>query len=133
MFNKLPGDVVNLILKYNGRIKFRKGKYTDQINTDDPKYNKLKEIVNKKQDVYNTIKSYYGLKNPYYIEIYIYDENQMKLGIILDYYYLRDNDFTISMYKDIRSTDEYIKRKAFNRLNGIYQPIGYFVQHYKYK
>ena len=71
MFNKLPGDVVNLILEYNGRIKFRKGKYVDQVNTDDPKYDNLKQIIYKKQDVYNTIKSYYGLKNPYYIEIYM--------------------------------------------------------------
>lgn len=132
MFNKLPGDVVNLILEYNGRIKFRKGEYIDQVNTDDPKFDNLKQIIYKKQDVYNTIKSYYGLKNPYYIEVYIYDENQMKLGIVLDYYYLCNN-FMISMYKDIRSTEEYIKKRAFNILNGVYQTPGYFIQRYIYK
>ena len=131
MFNKLPIDIVNRVLEYDGSIRYRFGVYMDQINVHDEKYDNLKEITNNKYNIANTIKMYYGLKNPYYMEIYIHNKNDMKFGIIYDYFY-KSNEFMISVYKDISKTDEYLKEYAFNKMRGIYTRY-YFVEHFIYK
>ena len=131
MFNKLPIDIINRVLEYNGTIKYRFGVYMDQINIHDEKYDNLKQIINEKYNITNTIKMYYGLKNPYYMEIYIHNKNDMKFGIIYDYFY-KSNEFMISVYKDISKTYEYLKEYAFNKMRGIYTRY-YFVEHFIYK
>lgn len=130
MFNKLPIDIVNRVLEYDGSIKYRFGVYMDQINVHDEKYDNLKEITNNKYNIANTIKMYYGLKNPYYMEIYIHNKDNMKFGVIYDYYY-KSNEFMISVYKDISKTDEYLKEYAFNKMRGIYTRY-YFVEYFIY-
>ena len=42
--NLLPQEIVNHILEYDGRIKYRHGKYMNQIAKDDDRYNILKSI-----------------------------------------------------------------------------------------
>lgn len=130
MFNKLPIDIVNRVLEYDGSIKYRFGVYIDQIDVHDEKYDNLKEITNNKYNIANTIKMYYGLKNPYYMEVYIHNKDNMKFGIIYDYYYI-SNEFMISVYKDISKTDEYLKEYAFNKMRGIYTRY-YFVEYFIY-
>ena len=130
MFNKLPIDIVNRVLEYDGSIKYRFGVYMDQINVHDEKYDNLKEITNNKYNIANTIKMYYGLKNPYYMEIYIHNKDNIKFGVIYDYYYI-SNEFMISVYKDISKTDEYLKEYAFNKMRGIYTRY-YFVEYFIY-
>lgn len=44
-FSSLPFDIINQILKYNGSIKIRNGKYINQISSNDYRYNLLKKIV----------------------------------------------------------------------------------------
>ena len=130
MFNKLPIDIVNRVLEYDGSIKYRFGVYMNQINVHDEKYDNLKEITNNKYNITNTIKMYYGLKNPYYMEVYIHNKDNMKFGVIYDYYY-KSNEFMISVYKDISKTDEYLKEYAFNKMRGIYTRY-YFVEYFIY-
>jgi len=50
-------DVVNKILEYDGRIKYRKGHYADIIHKNDIRYNLIQNIIIKKKEIYKKIKS----------------------------------------------------------------------------
>jgi hypothetical protein len=42
--NQLPFEIVHRILEYDGRIKYRHGKYMNQISQDDYRYKMLLTI-----------------------------------------------------------------------------------------
>lgn len=55
-----PLDIVKIILQYDGRIKYRNGCYIDTIDPKDNRYHMLKNIIDKKFQIYKngTIFSY---------------------------------------------------------------------------
>lgn len=44
MFSSLPQDVIHHILSYNDTIKYRNGKYMNQIHKNDDRYKLLRNI-----------------------------------------------------------------------------------------
>jgi hypothetical protein len=44
IMNRFPLEIVHRILEYDGRIKYRHGKYVNQIAPDDDRYKMLKQI-----------------------------------------------------------------------------------------
>ena len=42
--NRFPQEIVHRILEYDGRIKYRHGKYMNQIAQDDYRYHLLRKI-----------------------------------------------------------------------------------------
>ena len=42
--DKFPQDIVNLIIQYDGRIKYTKGKYVNCISKNDYRYNILSNL-----------------------------------------------------------------------------------------
>jgi hypothetical protein len=42
--DKLPQDIINLILQFDGRIKYRKGEYINCISKNDYRYNILSKL-----------------------------------------------------------------------------------------
>jgi hypothetical protein len=55
-YNRLPKEIINTILEYDGRIKYRNGKYIDQINTKDKIYECIKEKIQKDVKLVRTIR-----------------------------------------------------------------------------
>jgi len=42
--NRLPTELINRILEYDGRIKYRNGKYMNRISQDDDRYKIVKSL-----------------------------------------------------------------------------------------
>lgn len=51
----LPKELIIIILEYTGNIKYRLGKYMNQINTEDIKYNIIKENIQNKIIIINEV------------------------------------------------------------------------------
>ena len=51
----IPKELLHIILNYDGRIKYRNGKYMNTLNDDDERYDIIKPIINKKLEIMRTI------------------------------------------------------------------------------
>ena len=91
-------EIIIKILDYDGRIKYRNGKFINQIILD--KYDKVIKLINTKYFYQQKIKSFPNQN--FYIEI-ILTRNPKKFGVILDYYYY-GRVYMFSFYKDISKT-----------------------------
>ena len=123
----LPKEIVHKILEYDGSIKYRNGKYINQIMIDN-KYNKVIKTVNIKYFYQQKIKMF--PINNFYIEI-LFSNNNKNMGIIIDYYYY-GRVFMISFYKDISHTCWYKFTNVFYNYFRIYYPF-YFIDNYCYQ
>jgi hypothetical protein len=52
-FKNLPRDILNIILNYNGTIKYRKGFYSNIIPKIDDRYKLMEHIINKKIKIFH--------------------------------------------------------------------------------
>ena len=44
----IPKDILDIILEYDGRIKYRNGKYVNVIHQNDERYDVIRPVMNKK-------------------------------------------------------------------------------------
>ena len=116
-------EIIIKILDYDGRIKYRNGKFINQIILD--KYDKVIKLINTKYFYQQKIKSFPNQN--FYIEI-ILTRNPKKFGVILDYYYY-GRVYMFSFYKDISKTFWYKFQHIFYNYFRIYHP-NYFITNY---
>lgn len=89
----LPNYLVNIILNYDGRIKYRRGEYINIIHKHDSRYNMIEKIINKKREIMKNV----SINNlEFYFEIAF--ENQKRTGLCYDYNWSRNNIFEICFY-----------------------------------
>ena len=62
LFANLPKDIKNIVLSFDGNIKYRRGEYVNQINKDDYRYDIIKRIPQKQIHPDIDIPSYVSLK-----------------------------------------------------------------------
>jgi len=54
-FSYIPEEVLHIILAYDGRIKYKNGKYVNVIHKNDERYNIISLIISKKMEIMKNI------------------------------------------------------------------------------
>ena len=67
MWNRIPSAIVNIILEYDGRIKYRRGIYIDSLAKTDPRLEIVDRIIQKRIGVLQTVET--GEANSFYFEV----------------------------------------------------------------
>ena len=85
---EVPEELLHIILSYDGRIKYRNGKYVNIIHKNDERYNMLYPIVSKKNKILESIEDlgensfYFDFifeKQPMLALFYYYDKNVFRI------------------------------------------------------
>lgn len=106
MFNKhLPTDIINIILAYDGRIKYKRNKYVNIIHKHDTRYNMVTPLINKKLEIMKEITFANNCKS-FYFEFGF--DTIRSVGLCFDYNYSYENKFEICYY-DWRDEIEQIR------------------------
>ncbi len=90
-------DLINIILEYDGRIKYKKGKYINMIHKYDTRYNIIQPIINKKIEIMKTLE-FRG--SSFYFELEFDIDN--RIGLCYDYNFSSRDTFEICYY-DLRN------------------------------
>lgn len=112
MSANLPKELVNLILEYSGKIKYRNCKYIDQINIDDNKY---KSVIQNLKDKINTLNKITVQYNGSYCLNTLISQN--KYGIV------HWHDFNIHMFAFYKIIDN----KHYSFADVYYKFLGFYV------
>jgi len=95
MFNRhFPTDIINIILAYDGRIKYRRDKYVNIIHKHDTRYNRVTPLINKKMEIMKEIE--FAHKSSYYFE-FGFDIDH-GIGLCYDYNFSYPDKFEICYY-----------------------------------
>ena len=85
---EVPEELLHIILSYDGRIKYRNGKYVDIIDKNDERYNIISPIINKKIEILRNIEEFSDSgfyfeftfeKQPMLALCYYYDKNVFEI------------------------------------------------------
>jgi|LakMenE01Jun11ns_1017448.scaffolds.fasta_scaffold9690727_2 hypothetical protein len=93
----IPYELLNIILDYDGRIKYRNGKYINIIDKNDDRYKILNPLITYKIQIFNlTVVS----NQKFYNIIYFTNEHCIGLyhmGLCYDYNWSNKNTFEICL------------------------------------
>lgn len=90
----LPKDLIDIVLEYDGRIKYKKGKYVNIIQKNDLRYNIIKNIINKKIEIMDVI-TFAGESSFYFEFGFDFDR---RIGLCYDYNFSYQDKFEICYY-----------------------------------
>jgi hypothetical protein len=102
MWSLLPKEIVNIIIQYDGRIKYRRGKYVNQLNIENKKYDLLNKFFINKTHIFNKILFVNG--DAFYMDFPV---GKYYFGMIYDYKY-HGSGYMVSFYKNIQESLCYI-------------------------
>jgi hypothetical protein len=89
----IPNELLDIILEYDGRIKYKNGRYVNIIHKNDERYNIISPIISKKiRIMQNTELSGSG----FYFEFGF--DTCKNVGLVYDYNFSYTNKFEICYY-----------------------------------
>ena len=89
----IPEELLHVILTYDGRIKYKNGKYVNIIHKNDERYSIINPIISKKMEILKTIEL---SDSGFYFE---FDFDICKgVGLVYDYNFSYTNKFEICYY-----------------------------------
>jgi len=89
-----PIDIINIILEYDGRIKYKRDKYVNIIHKHDARYNMITPLINKKMKIMKKITL--ATPSSFYFE-FGFDINH-GIGLCYDYNFSYPDKFEICYY-----------------------------------
>ena len=92
-FQYIPKELLHIILKYDGKIKYRNGTYVNIIHKNDERYNIIKPIISKKIKI---IKKIHIHESGFYFEFAFDIDNG--IGLCYDYNYSYKDKFEICYF-----------------------------------
>jgi hypothetical protein len=96
-------DVLDIILEYDGRIKYKKGKYINILHKNDSRYNIITPIINKKIEILKKI----DLRGSNFYFEFGFDSDE-RIGLCYDLGFNWVDKFEICYY-DLRNGWEQIR------------------------
>ena len=92
-FQYIPEDLLHIILEYDGRIKYKNGRYVNIIHKNDERYNIITPLISKKMRIMqNTELSGSGFYFEFGFDIC------KSVGLVYDYNFSYTNKFEICYY-----------------------------------
>jgi len=89
----IPTELLDIILQYDGRIKYKNRKFVNIIHKNDERYNIIKPVFEKKMKIMETIEL---CDSGFYFE---FSFNIYKhIGLVYDYNFSYKNKFEICYY-----------------------------------
>jgi hypothetical protein len=100
---RIPDVLLHKILDYDGRIKFRNGKYVDIIHKNDERYNVIRPVIVKKVAIIKKTEYHKKKNSGFYME-FCFDicEGLGCIGLVYDYNFSYKDTFEIC-YFDFRN------------------------------
>ena len=95
----IPEELLHIILSYDGRIKYKNGKYVNIIHKNDERYNIITPIVTKKMII---MKRTQIDGSSFYFEFGF--DTCLNVGLCYDYNFSYENKFEICYY-DTRNNE----------------------------
>jgi len=92
-FSYIPEELLHIILSYDGRIKYKNGKYVNIIHTNDERYNVITPIISKKMKIMQNIE----LSGPGFYFEFGFDKCK-SVGLVYDYNFSYTDKFEICYY-----------------------------------
>ena len=91
---KFPTDIINIILAYDGRIKYRRDKYVNIIHKHDERYNMITPLINKKMEIMKDIT--FAHTSSFYFEFGF--DIDLGIGLCYDYNFSYPDKLEICYY-----------------------------------
>ena len=93
----LPNELIDIILEYDGRIKYKKGKYVNIIHKHDTRYEMIQAIINKKIEILKEIEIDNGRDGRGFYFEFVFDTLR-SAGLCYDYNFSYENKFEICYF-----------------------------------
>jgi hypothetical protein len=91
--SNIPNELLNIILEYDGNIKYKYGKYVNIIHKNDERYNMITPLITKKIEIMKTTEL---SGSRFYFDIEFNMCN--RFGLVYDYNFSYTSIFEICYY-----------------------------------